>query len=29
VTMGLGYQVATTYHPAYNHSVIFSGRIPF
>src|SRR5579863_10061933 len=29
LTVGLGYQVAATYHPAYNHSVILTGRIPF
>jgi hypothetical protein len=29
LTLGAGYQVAVTYHPAYNHAVVFSGRIPF
>ncbi|HJU29042.1 MAG TPA: hypothetical protein VJ718_07725 [Candidatus Binataceae bacterium] len=29
LTLGAGYQVAVTHHPAYNHAVIFSGRIPF
>lgn len=29
VTFGAGYQVAVTQHPAYNHAVIVSGRIPF
>ncbi len=29
VTIGGGYQVAVTTHPAYNHEVILSARIPF
>jgi len=29
LTLGAGYQIAVTRHPAYNHSVILSGRIPF
>jgi hypothetical protein len=29
LTFGAGYQVAVTHHPAYNHAVVFSGRIPF
>lgn len=29
ITAGLGYQVAVTDKPAYNHSVILTGRIPF
>jgi len=29
VTAGFGYQVAVTDHPTYNHSAIFTGRIPF
>jgi hypothetical protein len=29
LTLGAGYQVAVTHNPAYNHAVIFSGRIPF
>ena len=29
LTLGAGYQVAATHHPAYNHAAIFSGRIPF
>lgn len=29
ITLGAGYQVAVTEHPKYNHSMIFSGRIPF
>jgi len=29
LTLGAGYQIAVTPHPAYNHSLIFSGRIPF
>ncbi len=29
VTAGVGYQVAVTDKPAYNHAVILSGRIPF
>ena len=29
LTVGAGYQVAVTNHPAYNHNVVFSGRIPF
>jgi len=29
LTIGAGYQVAVTHHAAYNHAVIFSGRIPF
>jgi hypothetical protein len=29
ITMGFGYQVAVTHHPAYHHSAILTGRIPF
>jgi len=29
LTLGAGFQVAATHHPAYNHAAIFSGRIPF
>jgi hypothetical protein len=29
VTMGAGFQVAVTTHPAYNHAVVLSARIPF
>ena len=29
VTFGVGYQVAVTQEPAYNHNIILSGRIPF
>lgn len=29
LTLGVGYQVAVTDKPAYNHNVVFSGRIPF
>ena len=29
LTVGAGYQVAVTNHPAYNHNVIFSARVPF
>jgi len=29
LTVGAGYQVAVTNHPAYNHNVVFSGRVPF
>jgi hypothetical protein len=29
LTLGAGYQVAVTHHPAYNNAVIVSGRIPF
>src|SRR5579872_2780047 len=29
ITAGFGYQVAVTESPAYNHSAIFTGRIPF
>jgi len=29
LTLGAGYQVAVTDHPAYHHNVVFSGRIPF
>ncbi len=29
LTFGAGYQIAVTHHPAYNHGVIFSGRVPF
>ena len=29
MTFGAGYQVAVTHHPAYNHAVIATGRIPF
>lgn len=29
LTLGAGYQVAVTNHPAYHHAVIFSGRVPF
>jgi len=29
LTLGAGYQVAVTNHPGYNHSVVFSGRVPF
>ncbi len=29
LTFGAGYQIAVTHHPAYNHAVVFSGRIPF
>jgi hypothetical protein len=29
LTVGAGYQIAVTRHPAYNHGAIFSGRIPF
>lgn len=28
-TFGAGYQIAVTHHPAYNHAVIVTGRIPF
>jgi hypothetical protein len=29
LTLGAGYQVAVTNHPAYNHNVVLTGRIPF
>jgi hypothetical protein len=29
LTLGAGYQVAVTNHPAYNHSVVLTARIPF
>lgn len=29
LTFGAGYQIAVTHHPAYNHAVVFSGRVPF
>jgi hypothetical protein len=29
LTLGAGYQVAVTNHPAYNHSAVFSARLPF
>ena len=29
VALGVGYQVAVTSEPTYNHALIFSGRIPF
>jgi len=29
LTFGAGYQIAVTHHPAYNHGVVASGRIPF
>jgi len=29
LTVGVGYQVAVTENPMYNHSVVLSGRIPF
>ena len=29
LTFGAGYQIAVTHHPAYNHGVVVSGRIPF
>lgn len=29
VTIGAGYQVAVTNHPAYNHNVVLSARVPF
>jgi len=29
LTAGVGYQVAVTSHPAYHHSLILTGRIPF
>lgn len=29
LTLGVGYQVAVTDKPAYNHNVVLSGRIPF
>ncbi len=29
LTVGAGYQVAVTNHPAYHHSVVLTGRIPF
>jgi hypothetical protein len=29
LTAGVGYQIAVTHHPAYHHSFILSGRIPF
>jgi hypothetical protein len=29
LTLGAGYQVAVTNHPAYNHNVVFSARVPF
>jgi len=29
LTLGAGYQVAVTDHPAYHHNVVFSGRLPF
>ena len=29
LALGAGYQVAVTNHPAYNHNVVFSARVPF
>lgn len=29
LSLGIGYQVSVTNQPAYNHAVIFSGRMPF
>ena len=29
LTIGAGFQVAVTHHPAYNHNAILSARIPF
>lgn len=29
LTIGAGYQIAVTHHPAYNHGVILSARLPF
>ena len=29
LTLGAGYQVAVTNHPAYNHNVVLSARVPF